>query len=341
MVKIIHGFQPCLQNFNPINGFKYVFCSNLISYNKQYPSFKKIVRDYELGQPKTVEISFRHREYSFAIYNYIKFKYLKDSILRNGSNYKIKLTFVSPYKWNDPCESVFYEPVVKIGSDSYHVLCLCTTLEPTESEESAWNRSGRSDILDEKTVRVAYDFQPFCNLLEKMANKEKDVTFYLSMVDYSESRSYFNSGVKKTYLSIEEYICELSKKRKAFAYENEMRVFMVRKITNGNNIEEKDLQLKTFSAELDETEIKNLFKSVTLPPLPPFPKDNPKSFFYKQIQDYDNLDLRLGLENMYDIFKILQSHLYELKSDSSFVKSLVKKFKTSNPKGLISSSLIP
>lgn len=340
MAKKVSFFSANNQSFDPFNGLDNVFCSDLISYQKKSPSFRKIVRDYELGRAKAVEVSFKNRDYHFAIYKYTKFEYLRKSIKRTENGYKISLTFVSPYLWNDPCESVLYEPLVTINGESYNILCLCTTLEPTESEESAWNRSGRSDVLDEKTVRVAYDFLPFCNLLEKMAHKEEDVTFYLSMADYSESRSYFSSGVKKTYSSIEEYICELSKKRKAFAYENEMRVFMVRKITNENRIEEKDLHLMTFSAELDEEEAINLFKPVTLPPYPPFPKNNPKSYFYKNIQDLDNFDLRIALTDLFP-FKINQSHLYEINGNSSFAKALVKKYKTSNPKGMISSSLIP
>jgi len=321
MAKKVSFFSANNQSFDPVNGLDNVFCSDLISYQKKSPSFKKIVRDYDIGQPKTVEVSFKNRDYHFAIYKYTKFEYLRKSIKKIANGYEISLTFVSPCLWNDPCESVLYEPLVTINGESYNILCLCTTLEPTESEESAWNRSGRSDVLDEKTVRVAYDFLPFCNLLEKMANKDKDVTFYLSMADYSESRAYFNPIIKKTYSCIEDYICELSKKRKAFAYENEMRVFVVQKITNENSADEKDLRLKTFCAELNEVEVNSLFKPITLPPYPPFPKNNPKSHFYKNIQDLDNFDLRIAITDLFP-FQINQSHLYEINGDTRFVKKL-------------------
>lgn len=318
---------PIFQNYKVLDGMKNVFCSDLISYDSKSPSFHKIVRDYDSERPITVKVSFRNRGFHFAIYNYIKYEYLKKSIEKSNNDYNILLTFISPKLWNDPCESVFYKPVVKIGNDSYNVLCLCTTLEPTESEESAWNRNGRSDDLDEKTVRIAYDFQSFCNLLQKMAEKDGNVQFYLSMVDYSESRAYFNPNNKRNYSCLEEYICDLSKKRKAFVYENEMRVFAVMK-TCGDG-PSKD-NTKTFEAELRKGEVEGLFKNVTLPPYPPISKDNPKSFYYSKIQDLDNFDLRIRLNDLYGLFNIQinQSRLYELKGNNRFAEKLVRKYQS-------------
>jgi hypothetical protein len=302
-----------------------VYCSDFIKSNP-LPSFEKIVHNYETELPETIEISFNHRDYHFAIYQYIKFGYFK-KVLNKKSNgsYEVALTFLSPNKWNDPCESVLYQPNINIGGDLYRVSCFCSTLEPTESEESAWNRNKRECETDRKTVRVAYDFNSFCALLEKLAKKYA-VNFYLCIADYSNSRDYFNKPKsEKKYSSLEGYLNDLSRKRKAFAYENEMRIFAVQKnpdVSNGVNDADG---IYTFRTDLNDAEVKEFFHSVTLPPLPPFTKDDPRAFYYNRIQDLDNFDLRIGLRNLYS-FQIAQSHLYELNGKSNYANDLVKEY---------------
>ncbi len=316
------------QNYNAFSNCKNVFCSDLISYGKSNPFFQKIVRDYEKGTPTKVKVSFKNRDFHFAIYRYMKFKHLKKMIEGpiNG-DFNFKLSFISPYLWDDPCESVFYKPAIQIQNEWYNILCICTTLEPTENEESAWRRAQRSNDTDEKTVRVAFDFSAFCQTLEKIASKEGDLSFYLSLADYSESRDFFKKN--KPYSTLDEYIELMSKKRKAFAYENEMRIFAVRKIKSSDC--ETQEETKDFDIDLSEDERNILFKDITLPPYPPIPKKNPQSHFYHKIQDYDNLDLRIGIEDLsFPNTKIKQSRLYELKSDNSFAKSLVDRCKGKN-----------
>ena len=319
-----------LQNYSAIHGMNNVFCSNLIHFGNP-PSFQKIVRDYKKGVATKQTISFKNRDFNFAIYKYAKYKYFNQSITAKNGTYDVSLTFVSPFKWDDPCESVFYQPNINIGGKYYDVKCICTTLEPTEGEEAAWKRNESSYIIDDKTIRVAYGFMPFCELLEQIGN-ENGVFFYLSMADYSESRDYFKMNQNKMYNSIDDYICDLSKKRKAFAYENEMRVFVVREVQNStNNIDD----MVTFLTNIGQKKVHNLFLNVTLPPLKPFPYNSPQKCIYGRMQDIENFELRIQLLNLcgstlFQNKNLRQCHLYEINGSSTFATSLVNLYRN-NP----------
>lgn len=308
-----------IQSYSNIQGLTNVYCSNLIHYNDPIPSFHKIVYDYNTATDRETTISFKHREFHFSIYKYIKYKYFKNSIKKNKTGgYDVSLTFVTPDNWNDPFESVFYKSKIHINKKTYYVTCFCATLEPTESEESAWNRNIYSAEDDEKTIRVSYEFMSFCKFLERIG-KEKGLSFYLSIANYSLSRSSFKKR-KTSYTSLDDYLNDLSKKRKAFAYENEMRVFAVKNRDMGD--------IFTIHANILESDLTNLVKSVTLPPYPPINKKSEKSKFYSQIQDLDNFGLRTGIMNIINNkLSIKQCRLYELypSKNSSFINKLIRK----------------
>lgn len=143
---------------------------------------------------------------------------------RDAASYR--LSFVSPALWNDPFEKLFYIESIQIGQINYSIRCICLTYDWIESEEAAWLRSGENS----EVVRVEYDFEKLCSEL----NKTKDAKFYFSVVDYSLPRkeivkqsNAFKRGKWKPN-SIDEYLNVMSLKRKAFTYENEIRLFMVK-----------------------------------------------------------------------------------------------------------------
>ena len=138
-----------------------------------------------------------------------------------------RLTFISPALWNDPFEKLFFRESIQIGQIKYSIRCICLTYDWIESEEAAWLRAGENN----ETVRVDYDFEELCSELNKM----KEVDFYFSVVDYSLSRKEiiklsndFRGGAW-TPNSIDDYLNVMSLKRKAFTYENEIRLFLVKK----------------------------------------------------------------------------------------------------------------
>jgi len=267
----------------------YVFCSNCIQYDSGHSSFDKIGHDYEHESIQYTKVSFNHRNHAFHINKYMKCRYFLDSINRSSGTLTFKLTFVTPDKWDDPCESFFYNPKIVIKDKQCNLACFSTTLESTENEESAWKRGENNSIVfpGDKTIRVSFDFMTLCKALNNYA-KDKDIRFYLSMCDYSESRSFFTNKKNTTFIINEEtdYIQLMSKKRKAFSYENEMRIFAV-----GDRVNVKD---GLFQVELDipNAQIESLIPKVTLPPYPVIPKEDTKFFSYSDIQDLSNIPLR-------------------------------------------------
>lgn len=154
------------------------------------------------------------------------FRYQQAShFIRDATSYR--LTFISPALWNDPFEKLFFRESIQIGQINYSIRCICLTYDWIESEEAAWLRSGENN----ETVRVDYDFEKLCSELNKM----KDVDFYFSVVDYSLSRKEIiklsNDFKRGAWFpnSIDDYLNVMSLKRKAFTYENEIRLFLVKK----------------------------------------------------------------------------------------------------------------
>lgn len=287
--------------------FDHVFCSNCIQYESGHLSFDKIGHDYEHENVQYTKISYRHRNHAFHINKYMKCRYFLDSINRSSGKLTFKLTFVTPDKWDDPCESFFYNSNIVINNKQCNLACYSTTLESTENEESAWKRGENNSIVSpgDKTIRVSFDFMTLCKALNNYA-KDKDIRFYLSMCDYSESRSFFTSKNNTAVISDEtDYILLMSKKRKAFSYENEMRIFAI-----GNDVNIKE---GLFQVELDITnlQITSLIPIVTLPPYPVIPREDPFATAYANIQDMSNFPLRAAIKKQHKNIDIQQCRLYQ------------------------------
>ena len=294
---------------NPQNmTLDHVFCSNCIQYESGHSSFEKIGRDYEHESVQYTKVSFNHRNHAFHINKYMKCRYFLDSTNRSSGKLTFKLTFVTPDKWDDPCESFFYNSNIVINNKQCNLACYSTTLESTENEESAWKRGENNSIVSpgDKTIRVSFDFMTLCKALNNYA-KDKDIRFYLSMCDYSESRDFFTNKKNTTFIINEEtdYIQLMSKKRKAFSYENEMRIFAV-----GDGVNVKD---GLFQVELDipNAQIKSLIPKVTLPPYPVIPREDPFATAYANIQDMSNFPLRAAIKKQHKDIGIQQCRLYQ------------------------------
>lgn len=209
----------------------------------------KYMYDYDVSMPRLEVIPDKlHSKGDLPLFRIFRFSDLSNAVANN------KLTFISPEKWEDPFEKLIFRQTVKTEDQNvYSVACLCMSYDRIENEEAAWNRSG-SDISS--VVRVEFSF----NKLVKELAKQKDYEFYFSVVDYSlprrdiisVSRYYQNNG----FSNIHEYLNALSLKRKAFAYENEIRLFIVKK-----NAEEP---LRDF--ESIDCDMKSVINKVCTPP---------------------------------------------------------------------------
>ncbi len=329
-------FTPMLFHiFN--NECSHVYCSDRLQHNADGTfDISAYHSDYKTLEPRKYTIHYDQKKHRFYVNRYIRFRYFKNEILNN------KLFFISPLLWKDPYETVFFENNMQIGNDKYNVWCICTTYESVFNEESAWKRSGVGlDICntDDKIVRVSYHFDKFCELLEQISGfYQNKVEFYISIIDYSQSKDTLIKKNVSQIKSLDEYLNLLSLKRKAFFYEYEMRIFAVVKdkdFYNNNdknstrNCEDKVNEL--FEAELGNNsplKLSDAVFSVTMPPLEPFKRTDVRFEIYDKLQDLDNLDLRVQLKKLFSTPRIVQqSRLYTSNQDSSWVGKIMKNYK--------------
>lgn len=245
--------------YSPIKGTSNVFVNNIKQIQGQYRLWKYVF-DYEVEQPKLEPIPVKIKSKS----GLSLFRYMKVSNLLSDIKAK-ELAFVSPSLWGDPFEQLFFKKDgIIINNITYFVRCICFTYDWIESEEAAWNRSNDS----EEVVRVEYDFQKLWNSLRQTT----DYKFYFSVMDYSMPRmdiiQLSNKFKNKSWCptKIDEYLNVLSLKRKAFSYENEVRLFMV--------------STNPFQADVVKIKIPIKIESVCFPPK----KDSNLSLLEKEMK---------------------------------------------------------
>lgn len=201
-----------------IDNSSHVFINNM-KVIQGVPRIWRYVFDYDVEQPKLDPVPIKLKSNKVLSL----FRYMTASHFLSDLNSQ-HLTFISPKLWNDPFERMFYvDDGIVIGNYRYFTRCICLTYDWIESEEAAWNRGLGGNAM----VRVEYDFKKLCDALE---SQSMDYDFYFSMVDYSlPRRDIIQLSKSFSANSIQDYLNILSLKRKAFAYENEIRLFMVSK----------------------------------------------------------------------------------------------------------------
>ena len=211
------------------------------------------------------------------------------------------LTLISPSAWNDPFESLFYDPN-KLTFEGYFMLgALCFTYNTFLGEESAWTVYGK----DEPVVKIRINFNNFVAELSKIAMRE-DVCFYFSICDYSKQRKDIekicNSFKKNPHPTLSDYLNAMSFKRMAFDYEYEIRLFVVSQKPKCCFPNASD---KHISFDMDYC---NVVSSVFLPPLKPY--NDARKFVYKNLQQIQNEGMKEYLGCRFPAIKIYQSQLY-------------------------------
>lgn len=202
--------------YGPVNDCSHVFINNMKIIQGR-PRIWRYIFDYDVEQPKLDPVPLKLKsKKGLSLFRYMTAsRFLSDLNARH-------LTFLSPTLWSDPFERLFYlDEGIKIGRVKYFIRCICLTYDWIESEEAAWRRG----LGGNATVRVEYDFQKLCDALELQS---KDYEFYFSVVDYSlPRRDIIQLSKSYSVNSVQDYLNLLSLKRKAFTYENEIRLFMV------------------------------------------------------------------------------------------------------------------
>ena len=260
---------------------------------------KKWISDYKKAIPVPIAKDFSNTKgrpwHPFYINRYISFSHFKTDITKRN------LTFVSPSLWFDPYETVFFDKNLVIGEKHVKIMCICATYDYVDGEEAAWKRN---DDKKDKAIRVSFRFEETCKVLSDIG-KMNNCVFYISIVDYSSSKDILIKKNKPVYTSIDDYIRMMSFKRKAFAYENEIRLFAV-----SDNFGTPD---NTVSFKLREKDYDNIIEKITLPPLNPFLREDERFKLYKKMQDNENLQLRTQLKHLLPNTMINQSQLYNIK----------------------------
>lgn len=282
----------------------HLFVSNdLIMQQNGGITIKKWVSDYEQALPKSIDYHFNPDSGSkslpwhpFRIHHYIPFSRFTVALEKS------ELNFPSPIKWLDPYESLFYEENVMIGDEFIDIRCLCTTYESVDGEESAWARGGG---INGKMIRVSYKYHELCKVLDRIA-QENHCLFFISICDYSQSKDNLQKKNKPCYTSLADYVKTMSLKRKAFTYENELRIFAVFKNTN----KLRSPLPVVFSFKLNANDYQNMIATVCLPPLKPFPRDDERNKHYEELQDIENKGIKEKLSILLHGVKIVQSRLY-------------------------------
>ena len=145
-----------------------------------------------------------------------------------------ELVFVSPVLWKDRYERRFlFTDYSKCNFVQNKIRCMCFTTEGAVNEEAGWKCY--SDDKNEKCVRLTFKVDKLLHALDKYAIENK-AKIYIGEAIYGldvneiysvhKSDSRYNSIFFPKNFNVSNYLSLMLLKRKAFAYENEIRIFI-------------------------------------------------------------------------------------------------------------------
>lgn len=162
------------------------------------------------------------------IYKYMKIDYFKDGIDKK------EFVFVSPEEWFDKYERRFL--FTKFDNPKYEqkkMRCACFTSDRYWGEEAGWKSYGFGS--DGKVVRFKVKFDVLLKFLNEYATKVK-AKIYIGEAMYGLAVKEINEihKIQSPYYKVffprdfkdENYLSLMLLKRKAFSYENEIRIFI-------------------------------------------------------------------------------------------------------------------
>ena len=156
-------------------------------------------------------------------------KWIKESIM----------TFVSPNRWDDPFEKIYLNTILtnsslRIRYKPPRIASLCFSKSLFKDSVAFWNNFKTSD--SEQLVRVEFNFKKMMIQLIKLL-EQYDMHIYVVAVNYSlqqkiiKNKEEFVNRILRSHGNEVDaeflYIKILSYKRKAFSFENEVRVILV------------------------------------------------------------------------------------------------------------------
>lgn len=159
-----------------------------------------------------------------TVYRYMRYCWAKEMIDSN------MISFADPRVWKDPFEKRFINGNYRnSGFILKQVACFCVTTEHGQNEAAFW--SSFDSEAQHDLVQVTLDFDVLLNALDNFAGQH-NVAVYVKACDYSYTSEQLKSSGRDSFLkdvdSLDElgFINLMSLKRRAFASENELRLFV-------------------------------------------------------------------------------------------------------------------
>lgn len=245
--------------------------------------------------------------YSFSKDKSTVFKYMPmDRFINSVDNQE--LVFVSPETWYDPFEQLYFG--IDCSSRGYHtedIVCMCVSEKSSTNEDASWRVYAGSN---NKTVRLSLEKDKLLVLLDDFASKN-GFDVFIGRVNYSfekkdikglhNSTSPYYKVYFPSVMNREHYLSLMLLKRKAFSYENEVRIFLIK-----NSIKEKLLRIPC------NYKASGLVSNVMLSPYPPVRKNSDLAFNIREkINKIESEEIKTVLKEKVNC-RIQQSLLYKV-----------------------------
>ena len=219
------------------------------------------------------------------------------------------MVFVNPGLWKDPFEKMYLDTdYSELGFVLPKIYCMCLTTT-LQNEEAAWKVYSDKD---EKTIRAKINTVTLFEILSDFALKN-NYTIYFGNANYKLSKfeiQDLHSIDSENYsaffepFSLEKYLEIMTLKRRAFKYENELRIFIVP--NKGNKYSENLLKIK-----IPTDKYSLLFTFFTIQPFDKITLIDYKSKIEIKKQESEKTEIAKNIKSFYVNAKISNSTLYD------------------------------
>lgn len=191
---------------------------------------------------------------------------------------------------------------------------MCVSEKSSTNEDASWRVYAGSSA---KSVRVSFEQKTLMDVLEDFADKN-GYEVYIGKVDYTFEKKDIKNLCKPSFplhhkyfpcpMSREHYLSLMLLKRKAFKYENEVRIFLVKdKVSFKNNLLFIPCNYLTYKNP-------KLISNVMLSPYPPVKPDSDLAHKVREkINKMESDQIKEELITILDC-RIQQSMLYKVQS---------------------------
>lgn len=222
---------------------------------------------------------------------------------------KNEFIFVSPSTWKDPFERLYFNvDCSSHGYETENIACLCVSDKSSTNEDASWKAYADKG---EKAVRLAINKVLFLEKLEEFAKKNGyevyigKAQYWLEKKDimnlYKPGSPYHNLFFPMPMKRMH-YLSVMLLKRSAFSYENEIRIFLVKK---------GDIPFENGLLRIPcDYNMEGILNDVTLSPYPVLPdSDDLLHSVRARMNNLESAELKRILGNLLDC-RIRQSMLY-------------------------------